>query len=308
MDAIMPEGDALHEWPNILRRTQLTGIHQDMRVHRRPAECGSLMALANIYVEALENTLGLAPGWLANWPPHTRVSLGDVGSLEWNEETGLLGFRGGGFLKDYGIKFTAPADSEPLADITLTTGSETRVEFGFDASTPKWNWLGNAKAGFLASFGDEGGMKADLVDIRRGRIDRLDDLREALLEAATSEKLKVGSAIVVEVETSEKGMIIASTEHAAKLKVSTDLDVKPAKIKLASFAASFTVKDQSGAAVTQPMKAQFPVAFRTLVIGRRGIWWWKRIVVFGAADMGAQEVLDATEEDLTPDDYVVTFD
>lgn len=266
------------------------------------------MSLGSIYIHALEEQLSLSPGWLANWPPQSQALVGDVGSLQKNPETGLLGFRGGDVLADHKIRFTAAPEAEALADITLTSGSETRVEFGFDASTPKWKWLGDAKAGFIASFGNEGGMKADLVDIRRWRIDHLSQLRADLLSAAKAGRLKVGDAIVVEVETSDQGMIVASTNHAAELKVSTDLDIKPAKVKLASFAASFSVKHDSGAAVTEPLKTQFSVAYRTIVIGRRGIWWWKRFEIRGAADMETQDLLDATEENIRPDDYLDLFE
>lgn len=260
-----------------------------------------------MYVEALEHEFQLARGWYANWPMSTPVALGDVGTLEENFETGITSFRPSNRLPDYDIPFTHTPATDPVGDMTLTYGADTHLEFGLDASLDGWKWLGNAKAGFQAGFGSSGGLHAEFSGIRRGRIEDLDSLRDNLLDAKRREAVKPYRAVVVEVDTVDIGMILASTKSTAKVKVSTDVDLKPAQIKLVSFAGSFAVKSNEGSALIQPMTKPFTSAFRALVVGTRGIWWWKHTVIFGAADLSPERRMEATENELSDDDYLVLY-
>lgn len=265
------------------------------------------MELGNMYVDVLEDQFQLARGWYANWPLSTPVALGDVGTLEENFETGITSFRPSNRLPDYGIPFLATPSTEPVGDLTLTYGAETHLEFGLDASLDGWKWLGNATAGFQAGFGSSGGLHAEFSDIRRVRIEDLDSLRDNLLDAKRGETLMYYRAVVVEVDTVDIGMILASTNSTAKVKVSTDVDLKPAQIKLVSFAGSFAVKSNDGSALIQPMTKPFTSAFRALVVGKRGIWWWKHIVIFGAADMSPEQRMEAIENELSDGDYLLMY-
>ncbi|WP_314506029.1 hypothetical protein [uncultured Microbacterium sp.] len=265
------------------------------------------MALGNDYVEAWEEKYGAAKGWFGNWPPYSPVGLGEVGSLATDAATGLLTFRPGNTLDDYGIPFTTTSDTAQGSDISFSTGSETAVEFGIDASTEKFKWLGEGEIGLHASFGSSGGMQADISGVRRRRVTNLNELRDQLLEAAKSGKIPVGTAVVVEVDTAEKGMIVSSENNKADLKVSAKADVKPAKVSLASFVGSARVRSNEGAAALQELPAPFTLAFRTLVVGTKGIWWWKRIVIQGSGELNDAELVAATEDALDDDDYLARF-
>lgn len=251
--------------------------------------------------------MGWQKGWFANWPINTPVRLGQVGSLQTDTETRIVGFRGGNTLEHFGITAATNAADTPNGDINLTTGDETRVRFGADGSVDGWKWLGSAKAGFHATFGSAGGMHAELADVGHSSLEDLHGLREKLRKSATSKKLPLHSAVVVEINAASEGMIVASTTQAADLKVSTDVDLKPAKLKLASFAGSFSVKHNQGSAVVLPMDEPFTVAFRTLVVGTRGIWWWKRIEISGVGTLPIADLLAATEDSLSDDDFEIIY-
>lgn len=263
------------------------------------------MGLGNLYVEALENS-GYGRGWMINWPLQTRVEIGDVGQVVRDVETGIWGFRPGATLDHVGIPHKV--ESHGVAgDAFHTYGDGTQIAFGFDATTPGWEWLGDASAGFHATFGSSGGLQANMDNIRRRKVDNIDGLKAELLEAVSRGSLSVGQSIVVEDETADLAMIIASESKSGDLKVTTNGAIAPVGQPLAKFATDFSVKSASGGAITQPMTARFPVAFRDLVIGTRGIWWWKRVEILGAANLSDADWLLAAEDALEDADYFARF-
>lgn len=264
------------------------------------------MSLGSTYIDAYQATFGLISGWIVNWPPATPIRIGDVGRLVRDDDTGIWGFNPGASLNDHDIPYKAQSDGV-VGDRTLTVGDETNISFGFSAETPGFKWLGDASAGFHASFGSEGGMQAHVENIRRQSIENIDALKPMLLDAVSRGSMSLGHAVIVERETADLGMIIASERTAGDLKVKTNAALVPGGQPLAKFAANFTVHSASGGAATQPMSAPFPVIYKTLVVGRRGIWWWKKVVIEGVADMSEADRLRATEDALDADDYYARF-
>lgn len=265
------------------------------------------MALGNLYVDTYQGTYGLISGWIVNWPPVTPIGLGDVGRLVRDDDTGIWGFLPGATLRDHDISFTPGSDGVVAGERSLSSNEEIEVSFGFSAKTPGFKWLGDASAGFHASFGSEGGLQAQVVNIRRHGIENIDALRPQLLDAVARGSMSVGHAVIVEIETADLGMIIASEHGSADVKVKTSAAVAPGGHPLAQFAADYAVHENSGGAVLQPMSARFPVIYRTLVVGTEGIWWWKKVVVDGIANLSDADRLLATEGVLDEEDYFVRY-
>jgi hypothetical protein len=134
-----------------------------------------------------------------------------------------------------------------------------------------------------------------------------DALKPKLLNSVSSGLLSVGDAVIVERETGDRGMIIASDSNSGELKVSTNAKVAPGGHPLANFAADFAVRSASGAAVTEAMRSPFPVTYRTFIVGTTGIWWRKKVVIQGAAELSDADRLRAIEDTLDEKDYYVRF-
>lgn len=285
------------------------------------------MSFGSLYVESLGDDYGLTSGWEVNWPPMTLISVGDIGVLKPNRQTGLVGFSRLGRGSDYAVDVPSLESFASRRDVSLTKGDEAGVEFGFDASTPKWRWLGGADAGFIASFGDGGGVQIDLVDFHRTRVGNIGLVVDSMKKATQEKKLPVGYAIIVEVDTAQSGVIIASEGRGGELRVSASVDLKPAQIRLASFANSFSVESRSGAALYGLLPDPFVFSYRVLVVGKKGFWWWKKFVIHTSdghvlsdhpvrseisvrpafEDSGAGLDLDFIESTLDASDYLVEF-
>lgn len=265
-------------------------------------------SFGDMYSVALLEGLGFQKGWMVNWPPQFSAELGDVGNLNRDPDTGLLSLAGSNKLSEFSIRAGQPQVGPKGGPRSFTSGSSTRVEFGTDAKLPGWQWIGNAKAGLHASFGQEGGMETEVSGPQHLRIPDLGGLKADLLRAAKSGALKVGQAVIVELERADSGLVLSSEEESGSLKATTNADVGPAGLSLTSFAVDISVKSKSGKALSLALPEPFTTAYRVLKIGTRGIWWWKKISIQGADRMSPEQVDDVTEALLEVDDYFARFD
>lgn len=265
------------------------------------------MSIGEFYDTAYQKAIGLAPGWIVNWPLETRVPVGRVGRFKRDWETGLWGFVPGNTLQGVGISYKVNPDMISMGDSNIAYGRDSSIEFGFDAKVPGWEWLGNAKAGFHASFGSDGGVRAQVSNVRREEAESIDALAEDLLTAAKNETLDYGQVIIVERETGDMGTIVGSEYDSGEMKVAAEGDFKPAGAVLAKFSAGFNVRMSSGAAFMRAVDSPFTVSYRALIVGSRGIWWWKRPVIEGLVEMTDDELIRQTEEGLSERDFLAIY-
>ena len=270
-----------------------------------------MASLGEMYTRALADDLGYQRGWIPNWPPSFPVELGRVGELVYDRDTGIVSLDGNNKLSDYGIT-AGPAEDGPAAGPrTFSWGSDTNVQLGVDANIPGWEWLGIAGAGvgLKASFGRDGGLQAEADGLRHRSLPDTDSLRSALRSAGQKGSIPVGKSIVVELESAENSMIVASESSSGSLQVATSADVKSASVTLAKFSLGFSVRAQTGKALAQAYPHRITTAFKALTVGTKGIWWWRRIDVFVAGITGDSNLLESAlrEAELTAVDYYVMF-
>jgi hypothetical protein len=270
-----------------------------------------MASLGEMYTRALADDLAYQRGWIPNWPPSFPVELGRVGEIVHDHKSGIVSLEGNNKLTDYEITPGPAEDGPVLGPRTFSWGSETKVKFEVNAKLPGWGWLAiaGAHAGFKASFGHDGGMQAESDNPQHHGLPDTDGLRKALREAGKNGKIEVGKSIVVELESADKAMIVASESSSGALQVSTSADVQAGGVRLANFALGCNVYTQTGKALVQPYPNRITTAFKALTIGTKGIWWWRRIDVSVAAFGGDAARLRSTlqEDELTADDYYVMY-
>ncbi len=72
---------------------------------------------------------------------------------------------------------------------------------------------------------------------------------------------------------------------------------------LASFSADLGMKRQHGSVAIEQYPNGFVVSYRTIMLGKRGWFWWRRWVTMGVTPM----TLEQQEMTLTKDDYFAPF-
>jgi hypothetical protein len=252
------------------------------------------VSLAQVYQKALETKYEYPRGWVANWPPSFDQRLGVVGRIH----DGKISYDA--MLADKGIEAAADTDQgRGGGPWTFQSDSEIRVSFGVDASTPGWEWIGNAKAGLKIGFGKTEGVVLGVGSTHVERLRNIDALRQELLDAAEDGRMQLGQAVIVEQQIADSGMQATSQGRQAEFAATTNADISVAGLQsLASFAADLNVHQSSEGVTTEQYPKGFTVAFRVLKLGTRGYWWWKKVEVVDR-DIGPID----EEAGLEDDDY-----
>lgn len=268
-----------------------------------------MASLGEMYTRALADDLAYQRGWIPNWPPSFPVELGRVGKIVYDHASGITSLEGNNKLAAYEIIPGAAEDGPVGGSRTFSWGSKTTVEFEVNAALPGWQWLAGARAGLKASFGHDGGMQAEADNPQHHSLPDTDNLRNALCEAGKNGLIEIGKSIVVEIESADKAMIVASESSSGALQVSTSADVLVGGVRLANFALGCNVHKQTGKAVVQSYPNRITTAFKALTIGTKGIWWWRHIDVSVAAfDGDVTRFRSALQEaELTAEDYYVMY-
>jgi hypothetical protein len=98
-------------------------------------------SLGDVYRWALHEKYELQSGHVAVWPPYTDLVLGQVGYV-----TPELKFEIDGTLGDKGI-VAEPASEPgiPNGPSDLVSSDAVKIDFGFDAKTKGFDWLGRPR-------------------------------------------------------------------------------------------------------------------------------------------------------------------
>lgn len=268
-----------------------------------------MASLGEMYSHALGEKLAYQKGWVPNWPPSFPVELGRVGEIVRDGRTGVVSLDGNNRLEDYGITRPPEQVGPKTGPRSFSWGTETKVDFGVGASTKGFEWLGAASVGLRATFGKEGGLQAEAVAPRHHGFCDSDSLRADLLAAAKLGKLRCGKALVVEFEQVERAVVIASESSSGSIEGSVSADLAPSGVSLSSFATGLAVRSRSGQAVVSSYPEPTVTAFKALVVGTRGLWWWRHIAITMANFSGEDARLRSAfvESQLDDDDYDVRF-
>ena len=232
-----------------------------------------MASLGEMYARALADDLGYERGWVPNWPPSFPMELGRVGELVCDHDTGIVSLEGNNKLADYGIT-AGPAKDGPdgrpphvlvgISDKGRDRGPTLRplVGSGSKSQVP-------ALASRL-SFGKDGGMQAEADGLRHHGLPDTDGLRKALREAGKNGSIQVGKSIVVELESAQKAMIVASESSSGSLQVASSVNVQSATVGLATFSLGFSIRRQTGKATVQAYPNRITTAFKALTVGYEG--------------------------------------
>lgn len=263
------------------------------------------MSVTSTYAKAWQQHYGLAPGWFVNTQPNDPISLGLKGHL--------LGdaFQQSGPVAR--LEALAPKAPKPGKDSEwqFQSSSSIHVETAVKAQTAaSIGWLGEAEAGIKASFGGEAGVAATGTHKWFHRFSDMNVVRTALREAVAAGELVEGEAVVVELQLTGKGLLIASNGGDSSIEAVTRGAVAPGGVSLADFSGSLLVTRRDGAVTMEKFGDGAVIAARVMQVGHCGMWWWRKLVVFGLDEVGARQkemaALMKSEGD-GPDEYFLLY-
>jgi hypothetical protein len=270
------------------------------------------MGLADVYQDAMQKHYQYPKGWMANWPPGYEQRLGVVGTIS----RGMLNYEA--MLSDEGVIALEDPDHGTSAGAWNFQSSQgIKADVGVDASTPGWEWIGNAKAGVQVAFGSNEGIVLGVGETHFERFRNIDEVKSSLLKAYQAGKLSLGQAVVVERHVADKGLLVVSHGSNGTFKGTASADITPGGTPpLASFAADLGVESSSEDLSVQQFPHGFTIAFRVAKIATSGFWWWTHVVVKDEARLVLDESsiwdrelvrTDPDESTLSADDYFLRF-
>ena len=266
-----------------------------------------MLSEGEMYWRALKNKARYGKGWVPNWPLQEQVKLGRVAILE--RDSGVRTLNGKNKLQDYGIEPKAAISGNSFGPLYMNFGKKTVVNFGEDAELEGWHWLGTASVGAVATFGKRGGFCMEATVLQRRWFPDTDNLNDAIRDAVKQGRLGRGKTIVIEVETAETAMFIASSDKEGSIRLKLGASVKPVGVTLASFAGGFTKESSSEGTRALAFSKLITTAFRAVTVGREGLFFWRDIPIRRAAAKGDSRLLnqDLAEAEFTDDDYYLRF-
>lgn len=263
------------------------------------------MSLTSAYARAWQQQYGLPPGWFVNVQPNDAVTLGLKGRLMGDF------FQRSGPLAQLSALVPKPPKPHDISEWQFQSSSgiafAAAVKGGTSAST---GWLGAAQAGVKASFGQEAGVSALGSHKWFHRFPDMDRVRVALREALTAGDLVEGDAVVVELQLTGRGVLLASQGGEASLEALAGASAAPGGVGIADFSADLSVTSKHGAVTMETFGDGAVIAARVMQVGHRGMWWWRRIVVLGldAVPPRQQEAVTFQRvEGDGPDEYFLLF-
>jgi hypothetical protein len=242
------------------------------------------MSLTSAYARAWQQQYGLAPGWFVNTQPNDTIPLGLKGQVlgEYFQHSGPLAQ----------LSRLMPEPSPPQDNSAWQFQSSSSIEF--DAAvkgTTSGNigWLGTAQAGVKASFGQEAGLSALGSHKWFHRFPDMDSVRTALRAAVAAGDLVEGDAVVVELQLTGPGVLLASQGGGASIEALASGSVSPAAVNIADFAGNLSVTKKHGAVTMEQFGDGAVIAARVMQVGHRGMWWWRRLVILGVEELSPRE-------------------
>ncbi len=269
-----------------------------------------MTTLKQVYAEAWRKHRGLGEGWIVNLEPTYNLALGAVGVVEGDEfrpETTLEQRGVGPLATDGAASDGAP---EPLPwQFQSNDGITVSTEVG--ATTPAAGGVvGSAALSASISFGSSQGVSIFGTSRWWNGYSDLGVVRREIVAAARAGQLHEGESIVVSQEITGAGVVFTSKGKNASIEVSGSADVAPGGApSIASLHAGLRVERASGGADYQSFADGSVLAARLLYLGRRGFFWWRDFVAFGAvashdARVQVEETLIEPVEGDGDDQYV----
>ena len=113
-----------------------------------------------------------------NWPLGFDISLGDVGTISKDS------FSTGGTLYDKGLHADVdPAPGRPDGEWNYASNKDISINISADATTPGFDFIGNAKAGVIIGFKQQESLVLSVDSSHQARFLNIDGLKAQLLEA-----------------------------------------------------------------------------------------------------------------------------
>ena len=264
------------------------------------------MSLTSSYAKAWREQYGLGLGWFVNTQPNDKIALGLKGQLH-GDSFGQSGAFAA--LSDLVPPPSTPTDnSEWLFQSTTSISVHSDVEGQTGVNI---GWLGGAKAGVKASFGTEAGVSALGTHKWFDRFPDLDAVRARLRQAVADGTLVEGDAIVVERQLTGKGVMFVSNGGQASIEATASGSIAPGAVKIADFSLDLGVTKSQGAVTMEKFDDNSVIAARVMCVGHRGMWWWRKITLFGINPISPEQQEALTFEPVEGDGdnhYFLLFD
>jgi hypothetical protein len=245
---------------------------------------------------ALTEYAGEGGDWHGNWPLNSPRALGERGR-----------FNGDSFV--FGGQSALSFSSDPVRILRdaweYLDADGSSVELGGDASAPGWEFLGPAKAGLRAQFARSESVYLSVSASYIDRVADVDDVKQALRAAHETGQYSIGTAVVVERLVADKTLLLASRSANSTLNATVAGDVSGTG-STASLAGHLKViGSHSGVDMEQFGNGPVVLAFRSVILVRRGWLWWRRIEAAGLQPLDGARSLALLEELAEPADYFV---
>ncbi|MCW2529611.1 MAG: hypothetical protein JWM76_4471 [Pseudonocardiales bacterium] len=250
------------------------------------------MSLQDTWSKAWRTKYGLPLGWLVNLEPTQSVPLGEVGVVDDGhlahettlEQRGVNGLSVDPDSRRDDSEWQFASNEGISVDLSSAGKTDGPV-----AAIGKANWK------LDLSFGAESGAASYGTAMWWTRYSDLGRVRSAVVEAAEQGRLHKGESIVVEQQVSGKGVLFLSQGSHGSLGAEANIDVKPGAVpSIASLSGLMHVSHSSGAAAAKSFSDGSVLAFRSLVLGTRGFFWWRQFEAFGALPTDPDELEEIT--------------
>lgn len=224
------------------------------------------MSLTSVYAKAWRQQYGLPPGWLVNTEPNDPIPLGLKGQVLGDH------FRRSGLLGQVAEIVVPPSEPPDHSSWQFQSSAGVHFETALEGATSgDIGWLGGAKAGITVSFDRQAGVSALGSHKWFHRYPDLDDVRSALRKAVTEGDLVEGDAVVVELQLTGKGVLVASQGGGASIVALANAEVAPGGVSIADFAGGFNATRQAGAVTMEQFGDGATIAARVIQVGFRDV-------------------------------------
>ncbi len=254
------------------------------------------MSLREAYEEAWRERYGLPQGWIVNPEPGRTIALGAIGTVD------DTGFQYDATLAGRGIGQDLPTDPhQQRQDNPWSFQSHEEIKVGISAAAevPGAGPVGDAAFDVDISFGRTAGVSV-YGDAKwfSGYAD-VGVVRTVVVEAARKDLLFKGDSIVVTQQLSGPGLMFLAEGRDAEIHVRGSARVGPGQLPpISKLSGSLGVVSSSGGARYEVVPDGAVLAVRVLQLGRRGFFWWRRFVAYGAAYAADLDQIEETH--LTP--------
>lgn len=257
------------------------------------------MSLRDVYADAWRKRKGIGEGWIVNLEPTYNLSLGAVGVVSdgaFAPETTLERRGVAGLDVDANQKRgDTPWQFQSNDGINVQVGSAGNTT-GAAAAIAHGAW------DVSVEFGSEAGVSIHGLAQWWNAYADLGVVRAKIVEAASHGQLHKGESIVVTQHLTGPGVVFTAIGGNASIRASASADLAPGTVPpVASLAAKLSLVKSSAGAQFQTFDDRSVLAARVLYLGRRGFFWWRDFVAYGAVEVDLDQVeetvLDPVESD-----------